>query len=253
MEQPPRPPPALSNAAPPPSPPTAQLHFERLARLRARAPRARFALAGGALAVELDVLPGGAIGSVVWAGAVVLAEFLARRGPALVAGRRALELGAGVGLVAVAAARLGAASVLATEAPGAADVLELLRRNAAAEAAAAAAAAAAVATDAQASLIKVAPLAWGAASWPGADSAAAAADLVLCADLVYEPASALLLAETLGLALTTPRAQCFMAYKERGAGAAFFGAVRALGLACEAVEASGEHTVFRIARREEPR
>jgi 2-polyprenyl-3-methyl-5-hydroxy-6-metoxy-1,4-benzoquinol methylase len=102
----------------------AQLHFARIARLRAAAPRAAFRFGADGnpnmIEVALAVLPGGAIGSVVWRGAVVLCELLARR-RALVAGRRVLELGAGVGLVALVAARLGAASVLATDAPGAAS------------------------------------------------------------------------------------------------------------------------------------
>ena len=264
----------------------AQLHFARIARLRAAAPRAAFRF-GADIEVALAVLPGGAIGSVVWRGAVVLGELLARR-RALVAGRRVLELGAGVGLVALVAARLGAASVLATDAPGAEDVLRLLRQNAAegggaaagsgaaaaaeAEAAASAAeaAAAAAATEAtepvassasSAAVVRVAALAWGAATWPGGGEAADA-DLVLAADVVYEPTSALLLAETLARALP-PNAgggrsdggsgttrECLMSYKERGAGEIFFAALRANGLACTAVDLNGEHTVFRIARRE---
>jgi predicted nicotinamide N-methyase len=268
----------------------AQLHFARIARLRAAAPRAAFrfgADGNNMIEVALTVLPGGAIGSVVWRGAVVLCELLARR-RALVAGRRVLELGAGVGLVALVAARLGAASVLATDAPGAEDVLRLLRQNAAegggaaagsgaaaaaeAEAAASAAeaAAAAAATEATepvassattAAVVRVAALAWGAATWPGGGEAADA-DLVLAADVVYEPTSALLLAETLARALP-PNAgggrsdggsgttrECLMSYKERGAGEIFFAALRANGLACTAVDLNGEHTVFRIARRE---
>ena len=41
-----------------------------------------------------------------------------------------------------------------------------------------------------------------------------------------------------------------MSYKERGVGKIFFAALRAHGLACTAVDVNGEHTVFRIARRE---
>jgi hypothetical protein len=44
--------------------------------------------------------------------------------------------------------------------------------------------------------------------------------------------------------------ECLMSYKERGAGEIFFAALRANGLACTAVDLNGEHTVFRIARRE---
>lgn len=49
-----------------------------------------------------------------WAGGLALARHL-RANPALVAGRRVLDLGAGSGVVGVAAARLGAASVTAAE------------------------------------------------------------------------------------------------------------------------------------------
>lgn len=49
-----------------------------------------------------------------WAGGLALARHVLDR-PALVAGRRVLDLGAGAGLVAIAAARAGAASVIAAE------------------------------------------------------------------------------------------------------------------------------------------
>ncbi|MDH7974403.1 50S ribosomal protein L11 methyltransferase [Sphingomonas sp. AR_OL41] len=49
-----------------------------------------------------------------WAGGLALARHVLDR-PALVAGRRVLDLGAGSGLVAIAAARAGAASVIAAE------------------------------------------------------------------------------------------------------------------------------------------
>jgi len=238
---------ATMAAATSPSSPTrsqllAQLHHERIARLRARAPTEAFsfkpAAAAAALRVELEVLPGSAIGSIVWPGAAVLCEFLASR-PELVAGRRVLELGSGVGLVAVVAARLGAASVLATEAPGAEDVLRLLRANAASSGAA---------------LVGVAALAWGALPWAEFAGRAEAAgfDIVLSADCVYEPASALLLAETLALALHFPggagRREALMAYKERGAGALFFEALsQRHALSCESVGSSGEHAILRIA------
>ena len=49
-----------------------------------------------------------------WAGGLALARYLLDH-PEAVAGRRVLDLGAGSGLVAIAAAKAGAASVLATE------------------------------------------------------------------------------------------------------------------------------------------
>jgi len=232
----------------------AQLHFARIARLRAAAPRAAFRF-GADVEVALAVLPGGAIGSVVWRGAVVLCELLARR-RALVAGRRVLELGAGVGLVALVAARLGAASVLATDAPGAEDVLRLLRQNVEEGSGVAAAAAAteetepaAAAATTTSAVVHVAALAWGATTWPGGGEAADA-DLILAADVVYEPTSALMLAETLALALPPSgiTRECLLSYKERGAGEAFFAALRAHGLTSTTVDVNGEHTVFRIVR-----
>jgi hypothetical protein len=237
----------------------AQLHFARIARLRAAAPRAAFRFGADGnpnmIEVALAVLPGGAIGSVVWRGAVVLCELLARR-RALVAGRRVLELGAGVGLVALVAARLGAASVLATDAPGAEDVLRLLRQNVEEGSGVAAAAAAteetepaAAAATTTSAVVHVAALAWGATTWPGGGEAADA-DLILGADVVYEPTSALMLAETLALALPPSgiTRECLLSYKERGAGEAFFAALRAHGLTSTTVDVNGEHTVFRIGR-----
>jgi predicted nicotinamide N-methyase len=49
-----------------------------------------------------------------WAGGLALARFVLER-PQLVAGRRVLDLGSGSGLVAIAAAKAGAAAVMAAE------------------------------------------------------------------------------------------------------------------------------------------
>jgi predicted nicotinamide N-methyase len=66
--------------------------------------------------------------SFVWPGGVALARHLLDH-PSLVAGRTVLDLGAGSGLVAIAAARAGAASVTAVDTDPAA--LAAARRNAA--------------------------------------------------------------------------------------------------------------------------
>lgn len=66
--------------------------------------------------------------SFVWPGGVALARHLLDH-PALVAGRTVLDLGAGSGLVAIAAARAGAAAVTAVDTDPAA--LAAVRRNAA--------------------------------------------------------------------------------------------------------------------------
>ncbi|MES2459668.1 MAG: methyltransferase domain-containing protein [Armatimonadota bacterium] len=66
-------------------------------------------------------------GLMLWAAAIGLAERLTEE-PSLVAGKRVLELGAGVGLPGLVAATLGAAEVTQTDYQE--DALELARRNA---------------------------------------------------------------------------------------------------------------------------
>ncbi len=78
----------------------AALHRERVSRLAAMSPRrVEHALPGG-LHVTVAHLPGAAIGSIVWDGALVLARYLGEH-PEVVRGARVLELGAGVGLTAL--------------------------------------------------------------------------------------------------------------------------------------------------------
>lgn len=70
---------------------------------------------------------GAACGGHVWNGAIVLSQYIVRAADNLkLAGRRALELGAGCGLASVVAAACGA-NVLATDREG--GSLEVLRRN----------------------------------------------------------------------------------------------------------------------------
>jgi predicted nicotinamide N-methyase len=70
-----------------------------------------------------------ALGLQVWQAAPLLVQRLAAL-PHLLAGKRVLELGSGCGLVGLAAARLGASSVVLSDTPSATGVLELLRENA---------------------------------------------------------------------------------------------------------------------------
>lgn len=68
-------------------------------------------------------------GASVYPAAIVLADFLLQLGPRRLRRRNVLELGCGVGLSAIAAARAGAARVLATD--GDAKAVELCKRNSA--------------------------------------------------------------------------------------------------------------------------
>ena len=70
-----------------------------------------------------------ALGLQVWTAAPLLVRTLAASRE-LLAGKRVLELGSGCGLVGLAVARLGAASVVLSDTPAATGVLELLRENA---------------------------------------------------------------------------------------------------------------------------
>jgi predicted nicotinamide N-methyase len=89
------------------------------------------ALAGGL--VEVEQCPAGSANfqpntsSVIWSCGARLARHLCEH-PELVAGRRCVELGSGIGLVGAAAAAVGAASVLLTDV---AEAVPLLERNAA--------------------------------------------------------------------------------------------------------------------------
>ncbi len=110
-------------------------------------------------------------GSTLWPAAVVLAEALVRE-PGLVQGQAVLELGAGLGLVSVVAAKLGA-SVTASD--GHPDMDELLAHNA-------------KSNDVS---LRYVSYDWGKTAPPEKSA------VVLASDVLYEPAACTLLADAL--------------------------------------------------------
>lgn len=124
---------------------------------------------------ELD-----SVGNVLWDGSAHLARWLCANAE-VVRGRDVLELGAGVGLVAIVAAFLGTPSrVVATDLP---HVVPLLQRN----------------VDANDVRVECVPL-----DWDKVDAAAVPGDaerVVLAADCVYSPGLAALFARALSACL----------------------------------------------------
>lgn len=224
----------------------AELHSARMERAweRARMERSAFDFGPGGL-VSVAEVPGSALGTVVWDGAVALSNFLvvehvdaakrtaqrARAGPdlpwpgpglpyeerhippdgeepVLLTGRRIVELGAGAGLPGLLAVeRLGASRALLTENND--EALELLRRNAAASTAA--------------SLVHVRALDWDGSSEDAVasvrESLGGDAEVVLAADVVYTPQTARSFVSTLDALLRAarPPALAAVAYTERSA------------------------------------
>eukprot|EP01062_Namystynia_karyoxenos_P017743 TRINITY_DN16565_c0_g2_i1.p1 TRINITY_DN16565_c0_g2~~TRINITY_DN16565_c0_g2_i1.p1 ORF type:complete len:294 (+),score=62.39 TRINITY_DN16565_c0_g2_i1:59-883(+) len=176
--------------------------FQRRSSLTAESRRRLWTFCGIPIELEELLRPTDSVGGQLWAGAVLLASYLAHRfvgpesladvvastppGPARVealrgasslAGRPVLELGSGAGLTSIAAGLLGA-RVRATDLP---DVCPLLERNLSAASSWLPALAAARPT--------VAPLDWAALEGAGA-AAGPAPELILCADVIYDPAAA---------------------------------------------------------------
>ena len=112
-------------------------------------------------------------GSTVWGGGVVLQRFMETLGNEYWQGKRVIELGTGTGLGSVAAAKLGASYVLATDRD--ADVLALAEANAR--------------SNGAASVFHTSSLEWGPAPADGAAAAEPAYsqdwDVVIGADLTY--------------------------------------------------------------------
>ncbi|OSX71448.1 hypothetical protein BU14_0532s0009 [Porphyra umbilicalis] len=227
--RPPRPP--TTGAAPPPPPPPPRRRARVLAPLplpverplcarphaRLPPPIGRLTLAQAPTCAAADAARDpGDTGTTVWDGAVVLAAAIAAHPAATVAGRVVVELGAGVGLVGVVAAKAGAAAVTLTDLPG---VLPLLRRNVDANApygggggaggrGGSGSGSGGGGGDAKppappAPTVSVAECKWGDAADAAAVLSAlpAPVDVVLAADLVYREEAVAPLAATLGALL----------------------------------------------------
>jgi predicted nicotinamide N-methyase len=207
-------------------------------------------------------------GHVVWDAALVLVRWLEAAPPALLAGRRVVEVGSGVGLAGIAAAALGA-HVTLTDLP---TVLPLTRANAAANAD--------VVQRARGSL-DVQPLPWGDAAAAsvvlasiqvpgggrsgGVTRALHPPDVVLASDVVYQDVLVAPLVATLA-ALAGPATVVLVAARERHgcdwpgflttlAGpfdvsiAPLTGAVAVLADACVLSKARRTPQVYRLVRR----
>lgn len=209
----------------------AALHAARLARLASRGGAPRTLVLSPSLTLSLVEQPGLDIGSISWAGGEALARYLLSQA-SLVDKLRVLELGAGVGVVGLAARAAGAASVLITDHKQ--SLVDLALAN--------------VALNTHVGgNIDVATLAWGADAAPPGDPA----DVLLGADVVYTDESAVLFAATLNT-LTTPTGRAhtaLIAYKERGAGAAFSAALASANLVSTQLAVDGEHAILDVRRR----
>lgn len=122
-------------------------------------------------------------GDVVWPASIALARLISHC-PSLVAGKRVLEIGAGLGLVGNAAAKAGAAEVLMVDLD--ADVLQLARRSVPEN------------IPEDPSLASVQTLDWGDVpeGWP-----ADRFDVVLAADVLYDAEAASGVADVVARAL----------------------------------------------------
>lgn len=131
------------------------------------------------------------VGFILWDGSAHLARWLVENAM-LVRGKRVLELGAGVGLVSIVAAHLGASSCCATDQ---AHVVPPLARN--------------VAANGVSHVVRTLPFKWGIDPPPLVD-----ADVVLAADCVYSPQLAPIFARALSQCLM-PTASAIIASKVR--------------------------------------
>ncbi|KAK5973581.1 Methyltransferase [Trichostrongylus colubriformis] len=105
------------------------------------------------------------VAGVLWDSAIVLSEYLVAH-PDLVRGRQILELGAGIGLPSIVAAKLSAEKVLTTDQPSA---IPLLKENLIANL-----------QEEEMSAITIVPL-----DWTALPKEPLSADVILGADLVY--------------------------------------------------------------------
>ena len=150
------------------------------------------------LAPPADGADADATGLELWGGGRYLANFLTIR-PGVVKGCRVLELGAGVGLPGLVAARCGAAEVLLTD--GDARAVKLLEKN--------------VAANPSECPVEAAVLAYGAAPPPPSESNLPT--VVLAADALYVSKHCAPFGDTLNAALQTPKDVCYLAHEPRRA------------------------------------
>lgn len=228
------------------------LHEARVARRAANPALTSYDF--GKCRVAIAEVPGAAVGSIVWEGCHVLCRFLESH-PELVHDRRVLELGSGVGLAGLAAACLGATRVFVSEAPALLPLLvSNIERN----------------RPGPGDRCTASELVWGEEGWAAFQLSKALAQsaeppefdiIIIAADVVYRDDSALTLVSTLTALASTTKASTFsdrsqlaivMAYKERGAGAAFFAALSAAGFTwSDAAPPDGVHRIILI-RRDAP-
>ena len=150
----------------------------------------------------------------VWNSAVSLATEWARPGSLLppAAQARVLDLGAGLGLCALAAAALGAAEVVATEI---APALAALRASIESQ----------DGSGCNAERIRVVELPWGEGIEPTLLGAEAAPyDCIICSDCIYAPLQHHALLRTLQHVMTPSVTRLILAFERRGEEAHFFAA-----------------------------
>ncbi|KAF9076505.1 putative methyltransferase-domain-containing protein [Rhodocollybia butyracea] len=157
------------------------------------------------ISLRLDASPG--CGGIVWPAGQILSNYLIKKGPAYLQGKRVVELGSGTGLVGLTAASLGANKVWITDQK---PLLNIMQQN--------------LSMNSLERNCSVAELDWG-TSIPHMISPP---DLILAADCVYfEPAFALLV-QTLD-ALATKETDILFCYKKRRkADKRFFGLLKKL-------------------------
>ena len=201
--------------------------------------RRAFVYRGTSLAVEQEFANSRSrsTGAGVWECAEVLASVLDSR-PSLVAGRSVLELGAGCGLCAMVAGLCGARRVVATDGDPSAcrHLAEVFSANA-------------VALGARPPEAAPEPLKWEAATAASLAALGAPFDVVLGADLTYNPENAEALANAL-VAAADPATRVLLAHRRRrpedDATIAALGAY----FTVEPLEARGDITVLALAKRD---